>query len=156
MQLSWRLSGIVQASRRLESIKILNGGGPQEATAPPDLEQCIRRQLATVGAQSGAREVTHQVIKQLERTLHDFPCLKSCSEIGKYAMACSRLAWACLARSAPLLLDMARCQNFDPEIHLRHRSSWNMKSQRIKVILWPGLKQSPQGPYLHKTVVMTG
>lgn len=77
LKLSWRLAGILQASRRIEALKVLNGGNSQsQASASPDLEDCIRRQLATVGAQSGAREVAHQVTSQLERTLHDFPCLR--------------------------------------------------------------------------------
>ncbi|CAB0045036.1 unnamed protein product [Trichogramma brassicae] len=75
--LSWRLAGIVQSSRRIEALRALNGENTAiQASAPFELEDCIRRQLATVGAQSGAREVAHQVTAQLERTLYDFPCLR--------------------------------------------------------------------------------
>ncbi|XP_058807347.1 uncharacterized protein LOC131674910 [Phymastichus coffea] len=152
--LSWRLAGILQASRRIEALKILNGGNTHlQASAPPDLEDCIRRQLATVGAQSGARDVAHQVTNQLERTLYDFPCLRDSNEVKKYTLACSRLAWACLARNTPLVLEVAHGQDFRPEIHSRHRSSTN--GMKIKAILWPGLREGCQGPFLHKIVVVT-
>ncbi|KAJ8687003.1 hypothetical protein QAD02_022797, partial [Eretmocerus hayati] len=154
--LSWRLTGILQASRRAEALRILNGGNsPSRTSAPADLEDCIRRQLATVGAQSGAHEVAHQVTTQLERTLHDFPCIRNSNEIKKYALLCSRLAWACLARTTPLVLDAAQGTEFKSEIHARHRLSPNPKGTRIKAVLWPGLREGCQGPYLHRAVVVT-
>ncbi|XP_016841349.1 uncharacterized protein LOC100122845 [Nasonia vitripennis] len=154
--LSWRLAGILQASRRIEALKVLNGGNSQsQASAPPDLEDCIRRQLATIGAQSGAREVAHQVTSQLERTLHDFPCLRNSAEVRKYALSCSRLAWVCLARTTPLVLDVAQGVEFRREVHARHHSSPNPNGSRIKAVLWPGLREGCQGPYLHRAVVVT-
>ncbi|KAL7286149.1 hypothetical protein TKK_0019558 [Trichogramma kaykai] len=155
--LSWRLAGIVQSSRRIEALRALNGENTAiQASAPYELEDCIRRQLATVGAQSGAREVAHQVTAQLERTLYDFPCLRNNAEIRKYALACSRLAWACLARTTPLVLDVAQSSEFRKEWHARHRSSSDPHGTRIKAVLWPGLRQGNcQGPCLHRAVVLT-
>ncbi|XP_023313562.1 uncharacterized protein LOC106648744 [Trichogramma pretiosum] len=155
--LSWRLAGIVQSSRRIEALRALNGENTAiQASAPYELEDCIRRQLATVGAQSGAREVAHQVTAQLERTLYDFPCLRNNAEIRKYALACSRLAWACLARTTPLVLDVAQSSDFRKEWHARHRSSSDPHGARIKAVLWPGLRQGNcQGPCLHRAVVLT-
>ncbi|XP_023246071.1 uncharacterized protein LOC106646497 [Copidosoma floridanum] len=154
--LSWRLAGILQASRRIEALRILNGGSSQsQPSVPADLEDCIRRQLATAGAQSGAREVAQQVTSQFERTLSGFPCLRSSTELKKYVFSCSRLAWACLARSTSLVLDVAQGTEFRHEVHARHQSSPNSNGTRITAVLWPGLREGCQGPYLHRAVVIT-
>ncbi|XP_011174328.1 uncharacterized protein LOC105206534 [Solenopsis invicta] len=154
--LSWRVAGMVQTSRRLEALKILNGAiAAQTTTATPDLEECIKRQLATSGAQTGSREVAEQVVSQLERTLYDFPCLRGCAEVKSYATACSTLAWACLARSTPLVLDAAQSLEFRREVHVRHHASPNPHGTRIRAVLWPGLREGCQGPCLHRAVVLT-
>ncbi|XP_024890984.1 uncharacterized protein LOC112466875 [Temnothorax curvispinosus] len=154
--LSWRLAGMVQTSRRLEALKILNGAtAAQTAAATPELDECIKRQLATSGAQTGSREVAEQVVNQLERTLYDFPCLRGCAEVKNYATACSTLAWACLARSTPLVLDAAQSLEFRREIHVRHHASPNPHGTRIRSVLWPGLREGCQGPCLHRAVVLT-
>ncbi|XP_014470759.1 PREDICTED: uncharacterized protein LOC106742384 [Dinoponera quadriceps] len=161
--LSWRLAGMVQTSRRLEALKILNGAaaaaasGVQTTTAAvtPELEECIKRQLATSGAQTGSREVAEQVVSQLERTLYDFPCLRGCAEVKSYASACSSLAWACLARSTPLVLDVAQDLEFRRDVHVRHHASPNPHGTRIRSVLWPGLREGCQGPCLHRAVVLT-
>ncbi|XP_011500419.1 PREDICTED: uncharacterized protein LOC105364228 [Ceratosolen solmsi marchali] len=154
--LSWRHAGILQASRRVEALKILNGSNAQsQLSAPADLEDSIRHQLATVGAQSGIREVGHQVVTQLDRILYDFPCLKNSSEMKKYALSCSRLAWTCLSRATPLVLDDNRSIEFRREIHVRHHSSPKPTGNRIKAVLWPALREGLQGPFLHKAVVLT-
>lgn len=154
--LSWRLAGMVQTSRRLEALKILNGAAAtQTAAATPELEECIKRQLATSGAQTGSREVAEQVVSQLERTLYDFPCLRGCAEVKSYATACSTLAWACLARSTPLVLDAAQSLEFRREVHVRHHASPNPHGTRIRSVLWPGLRKGCQGPCLHRAVVLT-
>ncbi|GAB1860172.1 Mitochondria-eating protein C-terminal domain-containing protein [Camponotus japonicus] len=154
--LSWRLAGMVQTSRRLEALKILNGAAaPQTSATTPELEKCIKRQLATSGAQTGSREVAEQVVSQLERTLYDFPCLRGCAEVKSYATACSTLAWACLARSTPLVLDVAQGLEFRREVHVRHHASPNPHGIRIRSVLWPGLREGCQGPCLHRAVVTT-
>ncbi|XP_077266928.1 uncharacterized protein LOC143899958 [Temnothorax americanus] len=154
--LSWRLAGMVQTSRRLEALKILNGAtAAQTAAATPELDECIKRQLATSGAQTGSREVAEQVVNQLERTLYDFPCLRGCAEVKNYATACSTLAWACLTRSTPLVLDAAQSLEFRREIHVRHHASPNPHGTRIRSVLWPGLREGCQGPCLHRAVVLT-
>ncbi|KAL6262800.1 hypothetical protein P5V15_005590 [Pogonomyrmex californicus] len=154
--LSWRLAGMVQTSRRLEALKILNGAAAaQTAAATPELEECIKRQLATSGAQTGSREVAEQVVSQLERTLYDFPCLRGCTEVKNYATSCSTLAWACLARSTPLVLDAAQSLEFRREVHVRHHASPNPHGTRIRSVLWPGLREGCQGPCLHRAVVLT-
>ncbi|XP_036143013.1 uncharacterized protein LOC105839925 [Monomorium pharaonis] len=154
--LSWRVAGMVQTSRRLEALKILNGAAATQTTAAtPELEECIRRQLATSGAQTGSREVAEQVVNQLERTLYDFPCLRGCAEVKSYATACSTLAWACLARSTPLVLDAAQSLEFRREVHVRHHASPNLHGIRIRSVLWPGLREGCQGPCLHRAVVLT-
>ncbi|EFN84949.1 uncharacterized protein LOC105182734 isoform X1 [Harpegnathos saltator] len=161
--LSWRLAGMVQTSRRLEALKILNGAAGaaassvQTATAEvaPELEECIKRQLATSGGQTGSREVAEQVVSQLERTLYDFPCLRGCAEVKSYASACSSLAWACLARSTPLVLDVAQGLEFRRDVHVRHHASPNPHGTRIRSVLWPGLREGCQGPCLHRAVVLT-
>jgi len=156
LQLSWRLTGMVQTSRRLEALKVLNGAtAAQTAAATPELEECIKRQLATSGAQTGSREVAEQVVSQLERTLYDFPCLRGCAEVKSYATACSTLAWACLARSTPLVLDAAQNLEFRREVHVRHHASPNPHGTRIRSVLWPGLREGCQGPCLHRAVVLT-
>lgn len=124
-------------------------------TTIPELEECIKRQLATSGAQTGCREVAEQVVNQLERTLYDFPCLRDCTEVKSYAIACSSLAWACLARSTPLVLDVAQNLEFRREVHVRHHSSLNPHGTRIRSVLWPGLREGYQGPCLHRAVVLT-
>ncbi|XP_035721614.1 uncharacterized protein LOC118441395 isoform X1 [Vespa mandarinia] len=152
--LSWRLAGMVQTYRRLEALNILNG----TTTSVPsvaNIEECIIRQLATSGAQSGVEEVAEQVINQLERTLYDLPCLKECTEIKRYASMCAGLAWVCLARNTPLVLDVAQDIEFRKEVHLRHHSSSNPNGTRIKSVLWPGLREGYQGSCLHKAVVIT-
>ncbi|EZA52586.1 hypothetical protein DMN91_002037 [Ooceraea biroi] len=154
--LSWRLAGMVQTSRRLQTLKILNGAAAAQTTAStPELEECIKRQLATSGAQTGSREVAEQVVSQLERTLYDFPCLRGCAEVKSYATACSTLAWACLARTTPLVLDVAQGLEFRREIHVRHHASPNPHGTRIRSVLWPGLREGCQGPCLHRAVVLT-
>ncbi|XP_025271059.1 uncharacterized protein LOC105247878 isoform X2 [Camponotus floridanus] len=154
--LSWRLAGMVQTSRRLEALKILNGAAaPQTLGTTPELEECIKRQLATSGAQTGSHEVAEQVVNQLERTLYDFPCLRGCTEVKSYATACSTLAWACLARSTPLVLDVAQGLEFRREVHVRHHASPNPHGIRIRSVLWPGLREGCQGPCLHRAVVTT-
>ncbi|XP_018363135.1 PREDICTED: uncharacterized protein LOC108761219 [Trachymyrmex cornetzi] len=154
--LSWRLAGMVQTSRRLEALKILNGvTAAQTAEASPELEECIKRQLATSGVQTGSREVAEQVVSQLERTLYDFPCLRGCAEVKSYATACSTLAWACLARSTPLVLDVAQSLEFRREVHVRHHASPDPHGARIGSVLWPGLREGCQGPCLHRAVVLT-
>ncbi|XP_033344258.1 uncharacterized protein LOC117230682 [Bombus vosnesenskii] len=152
--LSWRLAGIIQTSRYLQAMKILNGTAATEQ-ATPELEECVKRQLATSGARTGSREVAEQVVNQLERTLYDFPCLRGCVEVKNYADACSSLAWACLARVTPLVLDVAQALEFRREIHLRHHASPDPNGTRIKTVLWPGLREGCQGPCLHKAVVLT-
>ncbi|KMQ95438.1 hypothetical protein RF55_4350 [Lasius niger] len=147
---------MVQTSRRLEALKILNGAAAsQTSVTTPELEECIKRQLATSGAQTGSREVAEQVVNQLERTLYDFPCLRGCAEVKSYATACSTLAWACLARSTPLVLDVAQSLEFRREVHVRHHASPNPHGIRIRSVLWPGLREGCQGPCLHRAVVMT-
>ncbi|XP_012153526.2 uncharacterized protein LOC100875545 [Megachile rotundata] len=153
--LSWRLAGTVQTSRYLEVVKILNGSSSATAQTTPELEECVKRQLATSGAQTGCREVAEQVVNQLERTLYDFPCLRGCIEVKKYAIACSSLAWACLARATPLVLDVAHSVEFRREVHARHHASPNPNGTRIKTVLWPGLREDCQGPCLYKAVVLT-
>lgn len=157
--LSWRVAGIIQTSRRLEVIKILNGTSSQAintgSEVSPELEECIRRQLATSGAQTGIQEVTEQILNQLKRTLYDFPCLKACLEIKTYANVCSSLAWVCLARAIPLVLDVAQGVEFRRELHARHHSSPNPNGARIRSVLWPGLRQGCQGPCLHRAIVTT-
>ncbi|KAH0956310.1 hypothetical protein HN011_008082 [Eciton burchellii] len=154
--LSWRLAGMVQTSRRLQALKILNGAATIQTTgSTQQLEECIKRQLATSGAQTGSREVAEQVINQLERTLYDFPCLRDCVEVKSYATACSTLAWACLARATPLVLDVAQGSDFRREVHVRHHASPNPHGTRIKSVLWPGLREGCQGPCLHRAVVLT-
>ncbi|XP_060825236.1 uncharacterized protein LOC132912125 [Bombus pascuorum] len=152
--LSWRLAGIIQTSRYLQAMKILNGTTATEQTTP-ELEECVKRQLATSGARTGSHEVAEQVVNQLERTLYDFPCLRGCVEVKNYADACSSLAWACLARVTPLVLDVAQALEFRREIHLRHHASPDPNGTRIKTVLWPGLREGCQGPCLHKAVVLT-
>ncbi|XP_043600611.1 uncharacterized protein LOC122575575 isoform X2 [Bombus pyrosoma] len=154
LQLSWRLAGIIQTSRYLQAMKILNGTAATEQ-ATPELEECVKRQLATSGARTGSREVAEQVVNQLERTLYDFPCLRGCVEVKNYADACSSLAWACLARVTPLVLDVAQALEFRREIHLRHHASPDPNGTRIKTVLWPGLREGCQGPCLRKAVVLT-
>ncbi|XP_043514242.1 uncharacterized protein LOC122530909 [Frieseomelitta varia] len=152
--LSWRLAGMIQTSRYLEAMKILNGtAATMQAT--PELEECVKRQLATSGARTGSREVAEQVVNQLERTLYDFPCLRGCAEVKSYAGACSSLAWACLARVTPLVLDVAQALEFRRDIHLRHHASPDPNGTRIKTVLWPGLREGCQGPCLRKAVVLT-
>ncbi|XP_043485283.1 uncharacterized protein LOC122513097 isoform X2 [Leptopilina heterotoma] len=159
--LSWRVAGIIQTSRRLEAIKILNGTSSQaintgnSSEVSSELEECIRRQLATSGAQTGIHDVTEQILSQLKRTLYDFPCLKSCLEIKTYANICSSLAWVCLARPIPLVLDVAQGVEFRRELHARHHSSPNPNGSRIRSVLWPGLRQGCQGPCLHRAIVTT-
>ncbi|XP_017796674.1 PREDICTED: uncharacterized protein LOC108577954 [Habropoda laboriosa] len=152
--LSWRLAGMIQTSRYLEAVKILNGTATT-TQATPELEECVKRQLATSGARTGSREVAEQVVNQLERTLYDFPCLRGCAEVKNYANACSSLAWACLARATPLVLDVAQALEFRRELHLRHHASPEPNGTRIKTVLWPGLREGCQGPCLHKAVVLT-
>ncbi|XP_076758447.1 uncharacterized protein LOC143427851 [Xylocopa sonorina] len=152
--LSWRLAGMIQTSRYLEAVKILNGT-TSATQGTPELEECVKRQLATSGARTGSREVAEQVVTQLERTLYDFPCLRGCAEVKSYAAACSSLAWACLARATPLVLDVAQALEFRREIHLRHHASPGPNGTRIKTVLWPGLREGCQGPCLHKAVVLT-
>ncbi|KYM88921.1 hypothetical protein ALC53_02687 [Atta colombica] len=154
--LSWRLAGMVQTSRRLEALKILNGvTTAQTAEASPELEECIKRQLAISGVQTGSREVAEQVVSQLERTLYDFPCLRGCAEVKSYATACSTLAWACLARSTPLVLDVAQSLEFRREVQVRHHASPDPHGTRIRSVLWPGLREGCQGPCLHRAIVLT-
>ncbi|XP_034193658.2 uncharacterized protein LOC117610413 isoform X1 [Osmia lignaria lignaria] len=153
--LSWRLAGTIQTSRYLEVVKILNGSSTANARTTPDLEECVKRQLATSGAETGCREVAEQVVNQLERTLYDFPCLRGSSEVKKYAIGCSSLAWACLARATPLVLDVAHSVEFRREVHVRHHASPDPNGTRIKAVLWPGLREDCQGPCLHKAVVLT-
>ncbi|XP_061941884.1 uncharacterized protein LOC108000270 isoform X1 [Apis cerana] len=152
--LSWRLAGMIQTSRYLEAVKILNGTSTTAQTTP-ELEECVKRQLATSGARTGSREVAEQVVTQLERTLYDFPCLRGCAEVKNYACACSSLAWACLARVTPLVLDVAQALEFRRDVHLRHHASPNPNGTRIKTVLWPGLREGCQGPCLRKAVVLT-
>jgi len=147
---------MVQTSRRLQALKILNGAATMQTTgSTQQLEECIKRQLATSGAQTGSREVAEQVINQLERTLYDFPCLRGCVEVKSYATACSTLAWACLARATPLVLDVAQGSDFRREVHVRHHASPNPHGTRIRSVLWPGLREGCQGPCLHRAVVLT-
>ncbi|KZC10572.1 PREDICTED: uncharacterized protein LOC107188627 [Dufourea novaeangliae] len=154
--LSWRLAGITQTSRFAEALKIVNGTAAITAqSVTPGLEECVKRQLATSGARTGSREVAEQVVNQLERTLYDFPCLRGCVEVKNYAVACSSLAWACLARVTPLLLDVAQPLEFRRELHVRHHASPNSNGTRIKTVLWPGLREGCQGPCLHRTIVLT-
>ncbi|XP_054001998.1 uncharacterized protein LOC128888857 [Hylaeus anthracinus] len=152
--LSWRLAGMIQTSRYLEALKVLNGGTTAQS-ATPGLEECVKRQLATSGARTGSQEVAEQVVSQLERTLYDFPCLQGCAEVKNYATACSNLAWACLARATPLVLDVAQALEFRREVHVRHHASPAPNGTRIKTVLWPGLREGCQGPCLHRAVVLT-
>lgn len=157
-QLSWRLAGMIQTSRRLEAINILNGTQSQQIGSlppSPELEDCIRRQLATVGSKTGPSEVSVRVLNQLERTLYDFPCLQGCAEIRDYANTCASLAWACLARPTPLVLDVAQSVEFRREMHARHHASPNPNGSRIKTVIWPGLREGCQGRCLHRAVVLT-
>ncbi|XP_031771273.1 uncharacterized protein LOC105734936 [Apis florea] len=153
--LSWRLAGMIQTSRYLEAVKILNGTSATAQTTFTGLEECVKRQLATSGARTGSREVAEQVVSQLERTLYDFPCLRGCAEVKNYACACSSLAWACLARVTPLVLDVAQAFEFRRDVHLRHHASPNPNGTRIKTVLWPGLREGCQGACLRKAVVLT-
>ncbi|XP_043265992.1 uncharacterized protein LOC122405374 [Colletes gigas] len=153
--LSWRLAGMIQTSRYLEALKVLNGAGTATHTATPGLEECVKRQLATSGARTGSREVAEQVVSQLERTLYDFPCLRGSAEVKSYAIACSSLAWACLSRATPLVLDVAQALEFRRDLHIRHHGSPNPNGTRIKTVLWPGLREGCQGPCLHRAVVLT-
>ncbi|XP_076240641.1 uncharacterized protein LOC143183101 [Calliopsis andreniformis] len=152
--LSWQLAATVQTSRYLEALKVLNGT-TATTQVTPGLEECVKRQLATSGARTGSQEVAEQVVSQLERTLYDFPCLRECSEVKNYAIACSSLAWACLARATPLVLDVAQFLEFRREVHARHHASPNPNGTKIKTVLWPGLREGCQGPYLHRAVVLT-
>lgn len=145
---------MIQTSRYLEAVKILNGTAAT-AQAAPELEECVKRQLASSGARTGSWEVAEQVISQLERALYDFPCLRGCVEVKIYATACSGLAWACLARPTPLVLDVAQALEFRRDVHLRHHASPNSHGTRIKTVLWPGLRERCQGACLHKAVVLT-
>ncbi|XP_048507323.1 uncharacterized protein LOC105685710 [Athalia rosae] len=160
--LSWRLAGMIQTSRRLEVINVLTGTselqlqtGCPSVASDPELEDCIRRQLATIGYQTGVVEVSTQVLNQLERTLYDFPCLRSSSELKIYADSSASLAWSCLARSTPLVLDVAQGVDFRTEFHARHHGSPNPNGSRIRNVLWPGLREGCQGRCLHRAVVLT-
>ncbi|XP_015594907.1 uncharacterized protein LOC107267552 [Cephus cinctus] len=158
--LSWRLAGMIQSSRRLEALKILNGingqpMGTSNVSVSTEMDNCIRHQLATAGVQTGAQEVAKQVVNQLERTLYDFPCLRGCTEIKQYAANCSSLAWICLARTTPLVLDVAQGVEFRREVHARHHASTDPNGARIRSVLWPGLREGCQGPCLYKAVVLT-
>ncbi|XP_015510868.2 uncharacterized protein LOC107217741 [Neodiprion lecontei] len=156
--LSWRLAGMIQTARRFEAIHVLNGTQSQQtgSSAPSsEFEDCIRRQLATFGARTGLSEVSDQVLSQLERTLYDFPCLRSCPEIRDYANSCASLAWACLARSTPLVLDVAQGVDFQRELHARHHGSPDPNGVKIRSVLWPGLREGCQGRCLHRAVVLT-
>ncbi|KAG7189990.1 hypothetical protein KM043_006148 [Ampulex compressa] len=147
---------MIQTSRHVEALKVLNGTASSGRSVPvAGLEECVKRQLATSGAESGSREVAEQVIQQLERTLYDFPCLRANREIEGYAASCSRLAWACLGRPTPLVLDVAQGTEFRRELHLRHHASPNPNGTRIKSVLWPGLREGCQGPCLYRAVVLT-
>lgn len=184
-QLSWRVSEIVQASRRHEAVKMLNGGGGQtsgvsssmknlsDATSleltshksnndvqklSSQLEECMNEQIAKFGYESGTRQVAERVLSQLERTLYDFPCLRQSSELKRYALACSSLAWICLARESPLILDVAQGFNeFDSEIHARHHASPDPQGSRIIAVLWPGLflREASRTSCLYRAVVLT-
>ncbi|XP_078032990.1 uncharacterized protein LOC144467880 [Augochlora pura] len=153
--LSWRLAGMIQTSRFVEAVKVLSGTDNAAQTVTPGLEECVKRQLATSGARTGSREVAEQVVSQLERTLYDFPCLRGCDEVKRYAAVCSSLAWACLARTTPLVLDVAQALEFRRQVHVRHHASPNPNGTRIKTVLWPGLREGCQGPCLHRAIVLT-
>lgn len=147
---------MVQSYRRLEALNILNGTTTTDGVpSVANIEECIIRQLATSGARSGVEEVAEQVINQLVRTLYDLPCLKECKEMKRYATMCAGLAWVCLARNTPLVLDVAQDMEFRREVHSRHHSSSNPNGTRIKSVLWPGLREGYQGSCLHKAVVIT-
>lgn len=145
---------MIQTSRYMEAVKILNGTATR-TQATPELEECVKRQLATSGGRTGSREVAEQVVSQLERTLDDFPCLRGCAEVKNYVAACSNLAWACLARVTPLVLDVAQSLQFRRDIHLRHHASPDPNGTTIATVLWPGLREGRQGPCLRKAVVLT-
>ena len=122
------------------------------------LKECMTRHLALFGYESGRRQVAERVLSQLERTLYDFPCLKDSEQLKRYALICSSLAWICLARSSPLILDVAQGLNeFHSELHARHYASPDPKGTRIVTVLWPGLvlREPSRSSCLYRAVVLT-
>lgn len=128
-----------------------------------EIEVCMKRQLATSGLESGTRQVALRVMAQLQSTLYDYPCLGECKELRSYAIASSHLAWICLARDSPLVLDTVEARQnrftsveFRRELYARHRASPNPEGKRVVGVVWPGLRQGNlQGPCLYRAVVLT-
>ncbi|XP_034939668.1 uncharacterized protein [Chelonus insularis] len=164
--LSWRIADSIQTARKHEAADILSGpddpDDPNRRQLSDEIEVCMRRQLATSGFESGTRQVALRIMDQLKNTLYDYPCLETCEELQSYALSCARLAWACLARETPLVLDTIEPrQRFAPvefrrEFHARHHSSPNSQGKRIVGVVWPGLRQANlQGTCLYRAVVLT-
>ncbi|XP_015126122.1 uncharacterized protein LOC107047800 [Diachasma alloeum] len=164
--LSWRIADSIQSGRKREASYILSGpvidNDSHSCQLSDDIELCMRRQLATTGFQSGTNDVCLRVMSQLANTLYDYPCIGKCKQLRNYCLASSRLAWACLAREQPLVLDTGEQRKrfmdieYRREVHTRHPASPSPEGKRIVGVVWPGLRQtSLQGPCLYRAVVLT-
>lgn len=122
-------------------------------SAHSDLENSVASFLRKTVDTFDLTHCIEEVSSQLWATLYDYPCLKTCSGLQQYIRDSVRLAWALVNQSPPFVLEYEQ-RTFKRENHVRFHSS-KLDSDVIKTYLWPALLEGPNGPCVHKAVVIT-
>uniref|UniRef100_T1GL76 Mitochondria-eating protein n=1 Tax=Megaselia scalaris TaxID=36166 RepID=T1GL76_MEGSC len=79
---------------------------------------------------------------QVLSTLHEYPCLETCTPLVHYISASVRLAWKMINQKVPYYLDNDFNLGFlRPDKHERHFQG-DRRSDLIKNFIWPALMQN--------------
>ncbi|XP_015924662.1 uncharacterized protein [Parasteatoda tepidariorum] len=125
----------------------------EQDPALKDIETCVTVYLRKTSETFDLTKNVNEVCSQIYATLYDYPCLKKCSGLVKYAKDCVRLAWCLCNQNPPYLIDY-ETRTFRRDYHMRFHTS-NQKSDAIKSYLWPTLVEGENGPCVHRGVVLT-
>ncbi|XP_055385151.1 uncharacterized protein LOC129614526 [Condylostylus longicornis] len=117
------------------------------------LDRSVRQHLHDTAEIYPMGEIERQVANQVLSTLHEYPCLESCTPLIHFISKCVRLAWKMVNQKSPYYLDNDFTLGFlRPEKHDRHPHS-DKRSDLIKSFLWPALMQNNRCVF--KAVVST-
>ncbi|KAK2709272.1 uncharacterized protein LOC136027141 [Artemia franciscana] len=118
-----------------------------------DMETSIEIYLRRTADEFDLGKCIEEVTSQIYATLYDYPCLKESNDLLNYIEECLRLSWNLVNQTPPFALEY-EARIFDPNLHVRFHDS-NPRQNSIKTYLWPALQKGPNGPCVHKAVVLT-
>ncbi|XP_015785773.2 uncharacterized protein LOC107363114 [Tetranychus urticae] len=135
-------------------LKITESAKSQTISAAIDeIDTAVSSYLRVTVDSFDPRNNVEEVLGQICATLYDYPCLRSCDGLLLYIKDCITLAWTLTIQSTPFVIEYGS-RTYDKDLHIRFHTS-DQSSNTIRSYLWPSLLEGPNGPCVHKGVVIT-